>query len=87
MNTTFTITIRGVSKDLTFKVIHEVNFANFKRFRIVAGNGELQFEKHMPRERDAYWKVIGRQPQTHAGQLQLEAMKAELEKWMKRKPG
>jgi len=84
MNTEFTITIRGVSKDLSFKVIHEVNFASFQRFKLIAGNGVLEFEKHMPRDRDSYWKVIGRKPQTDAGRIQLESMRAEIEKWMKK---
>ena len=85
MNTEFTITIRGVSKDLSFKIIHEVNFADFQRFKLIAGNGSLLFEKHMPRQGDPYWKIFGRQPQTAAGRIQLKSIQDELEKWLKRK--
>ena len=79
----FTITIKGVHKDLTFPVNFEVDWVYFKRFKIVARNGTLTFELHSPKGENSYWNIVGRQPKTEAGKLQMQYMIEELERYLK----
>jgi hypothetical protein len=80
--TQFTITIKGVDKDLKYPVLLETDLLDFKRFLLVGLNGNLIFEKTILRGGGATWKVVGRTPKTAAGKLQLEAMQQAIESWL-----
>jgi hypothetical protein len=81
--TEFFITIPGNDGDLRFKVLYEVNMMNFKRFKIKARNGTVEFEKHIPKSAASYWKIVAaRLPKTKAGELHLQNMQKAIESWL-----
>lgn len=80
--TEFTITITGY----TLKVVNEVNWQSFKRFRIIGRNKDLTLEKFFPDNKQPHWRLVGDKPSTPEGEKALEEMKRELEGWIGRNP-
>lgn len=80
--TEFTITITGY----TLKVVNEVRWVDFQRFKIIGHSKSLTLERFHPANDPPFWRLVGDKPSTPEGEKALEEMKRELEGWMKEHP-